>query len=188
MKNSQNTNQGVKQDLMQQIESDHCAGAPDARLILLQYGDYECPACAYAAPLTKHLTESYGAQVKFIYRHYPLTDIHPLAEQAAEAAEAAGAQGRFWEMHELLYSHSPHLKLAALWGFAERLELDMARFKAEMLDRIYLQRVQEHRQSGEILELRGTPTFFLSGKMIDVSFGLENLAKAVYAAVEVSGG
>lgn len=184
MNNSNFANQKVKQDLTKQLELDHCLGAPDAALILLEYGDYECAACANAHPLVKHLIESFGDQMKLVYRHFPINEIHPHAELAAEAAEAAGAQGSFWGMHNLLFANSSHLKLTALLSYAEQLELDMTRFKAEMQDRIYLQRVQEHRQSGDLLELRGTPTFFLNGKMIDVSFGLEHLEDAVYAAVK----
>jgi len=169
---------------MKQLQSDHCIGAPDAPVVLLEYGDYECPACANSQPLLKYLIESYGDQIKLIYRHYPLNDIHPHAELAAEAAEAAGAQGRFWDMHDLLFQHADHLKINALLHCAETLELDMVRFKAEMQDRIYLQRVQEHRRSGDLLELRATPTFFLNGKIIDVTFGLENLKEAVCSLIE----
>ena len=184
MNNSNDANQQVKQDLMKQLESDHCIGAPDAGLVLLEYGDYECTSCANAQPLVRHLIESFGNQMKLIYRHYPLTQIHPHAELAAEAAEAAGAQGRFWEMHELLFQNSAHLKMPAMLNYAEALELDLSRFEGEMKDRIYLQRIQAHRHSGDLLELKGTPAFFLNGKIIDVSFGLEHLEDAVYAAVK----
>jgi len=184
MKKSHETNERVKQDLMKQLETDHCMGAPDAPIVLLEYGDYECGASASAYPLTMHLVQSFGNRMKLIYRHYPLNDIHPHAEMAAEAAEAAGAQGRFWEMHDLLFMNSSHLKLTSLLGYAERLELDMTRFKAEMQERIYLQRSQEHRLSGELLELRATPSFFLNEKFIDVSFGLEHLEDAVIAIVK----
>ncbi|MET3108939.1 protein-disulfide isomerase [Oxalobacteraceae bacterium GrIS 2.11] len=186
MSTATHANEQVKQELTQQLESDHCIGAPDARLVLLEYGDYECPSCADAFPLTKHLVESFGDQIKFIFRHYPLTEIHPHAELAAEAAEAAGAQGRFWEMHDLLFTNSTHLKMPALISYAEQLELDMVRFQAEMQDRIYLQRVQDHRHSAELLELRSTPVFFLNHQFIDVSFNLEHLEKAVFEAVNRS--
>ena len=182
MKKSHDSNQRVRQDLMKQLESDHSIGAPEAAIVLLEYGDYECESCASAYPLTMHLIQSFGDQMKLIFRHYPLTEVHSHAEMAAEAAEAAGAQGRFWEMHDLLFRNSPHLKLTSLLGYAEQLELDMTRFKAEMQERIYLQRIQEHRLSGELLELRGTPAFFLNERFVDVSFGLEHLEDAVNMA------
>jgi len=184
MNNSIVANQHVKHELMQQLESDHWIGAKNGMLTLLEYGDYECESCASAHRLTKHLVEVFDGRVKFIYRHYPITEIHPHAALAAEAAEAAGAQGRFWEMHDVLFRNSAHLGMAALFTYAEGVELDMTRFKAEMHDRIYLQRVQEHRASGQMLALRTTPAFFLNGNPIDVTFGLEHLDDAVYTAVD----
>lgn len=184
MNHSHDSNQRVKQDLMRQLEADHCIGAPDASIILLEYGDYECESCVSAYPLTMHLIQSFGNRMKLIFRHYPLNQVHPHAEMAAEAAEAAGAQGRFWEMHDLLFRNSSHLKMTSLLDYAEQLELDMTRFKAEMQARIYLQRIQEHRQSGEVLELRSTPAFFLNERFVDVSFGLDHLEDAVNMAVE----
>jgi protein-disulfide isomerase len=121
--------------------------------------------------------------MKFIYRHYPLVEVHPNAEIAAEAAEAAAAQGKFWPMHHLLFTHSRHLHLPALRHYAEMLDLDMRRFDAEMADHIYTQRVQEHRRSGEQIGLHGSPTFFLNGATVDVSFGLDHLERAVRVAL-----
>ena len=112
-----------------------------------------------------------------------MIEVHPHAELAAEAAEAAAAQGKFWEMHHPLFTDSQHLELGALTRYAALIELDMRRFSAELGDRTYLQHVQEHRRSGEQLALRGSPTFFLDGKLIDVSFGPEHLEHAVRAAL-----
>lgn len=162
---------------------DHSTGADGAALLLLEYGDYECPACSEAEPVTRHLVDAFGSRLKFVFRHFPLVEAHPHAELAAEAAEAAAAQGKFWPMHHLLFTHSQHLGLKALTSYAEQLELDMRRFNAEMADRIYTQRVQEHRRSGEKMGLRGSPSFFLNGKAVDVSFGLEHLENAVRAAL-----
>ncbi len=186
MKNTSTPELRAKKALMQQLELDHCSGAPDAVILLLEYGDYECPSSANAQPLVRHLVETFGDQMKLIYRHYPLVAFHPHAELAAEVAEAAGAQGRFWEMHDLLFRNSNHLHPKAMEDYAERIGLDISRFKAEMQDRIYLQRVQEHRQSGDVLELRESPAFFLNGKSIDISFGLERLEEAVFSLVEKS--
>jgi protein-disulfide isomerase len=165
------------------LAADHIAGSEQARLLLLEYGDYECPACVEAEPLTRHLIEAFGKRMKFVFRHFPLVEVHPHAELAAEAAEAAAAQDKFWPMHHLLFTHSQHLTLDALTRYAEMSGLDMLRFSAEMADRIYTQRVQEHRRSGELIGLRGSPSFFLNGRLVDVSFGLEHLEHAVRAAL-----
>ena len=163
--------------------ADHSTGARHGALLLLEYGDYECPSCREAEPVTRHLIEAFGSRLRFVFRHFPLVETQPHAELAAEAAEAAAAQGKFWDMHHLLFTHSQHLELEALTRYAAQIGLDMRRFSAEMGDRIYTQRVQEHRRSGEQLALRGSPTFFLDGKLIDVSFGLEHLEHAVRAAL-----
>ncbi len=162
--------------------ADHGIGAEHAGLLLLEYGDYECPSCCDAEPVTRHLIETFGNELRFVYRHFPLVEGHPHAELAAEAAEAAAAQGKFWEMHHLLFTHSKRLEPGALTHYAELIELDMIRFKADMADRIYTQRVQEHRRTGEQLDLRASPSFFLNGDIIDVSFGLQHLEDAVRAA------
>ena len=163
--------------------ADHTAGSEHAKLLLLEYGDYECPSCVEAEPATRHLVEVFGKRMKFVFRHFPLVEVHPHAELAAEAAEAAAAQGKFWPMHHLLFTHSSHLKLGALAQYAEQIGLDMLRFSAEMADRIYTQRVQEHRRSGEQIGLRGSPSFFLNGAIVDVSFGLDRLELAVRRAL-----
>jgi len=109
--------------------------------------------------------------------------VHPHALHAAEAAESAGAQGKFWRMHDLLFDNQPHLKLHQLRGYAERLQLDMQRFAAEMDEHVYLQRVREQVQGGRESGVRSTPTFFVNGKIQDVSFGLRLLFDAVDAAL-----
>jgi protein-disulfide isomerase len=167
--------------------ADHSQGNSDAALTLVEYGDYECPACIQAEPLTQHLVETFGKRLRFVYRHYPLMEVHPHAELAAEAAEAAAAQGQFWAMHHLLFSsavlHANHLKLPALTGYAQAIGLDMHRFNGEMADRIYTQRVQEHRRAAVHSGIKTTPAFFLNGAVVDVSFGLAHLETAVQTAV-----
>ncbi len=163
--------------------ADHSTGAAQAHSVLVEYGDYECPSCAEAEPVTLHLVEAFGDRLKFVFRHFPLVEVHPHAELAAEAAEAAAAQGKFWEMHHQLFSHAHHLKPDALASYAQAIGLDMRRYNADMADRIYLQRVQEHRRAGEHLGLRSSPTFILNGKVVDVSFGLEHLEHAVRASL-----
>ena len=163
--------------------ADHTQGNASAALTLLEYGDYECPACIQAEPLTRHLVEAFGRRLRFVFRHYPLVEVHPHAALAAEAAEAAAAQGQFWAMHHLLFTQAHHLKPAALASYAESLRLDMHRFNGEMSDRIYTQRVQEHRRAAEQANIKTTPAFFLNDDAVDVSFGLENLETAILSAL-----
>ena len=164
--------------------ADHVLGDAHAKLTLLEYGDYECPACIRAEPLMRHLVEAHGGRLRLVFRHFPLMDVHPNAELAAEAAEAAAAQGQFWPMHHLLFTQAHHLAPAALAGYAQSLGLDMNRFNAEMGDRIYTQRIQEHRRAGVRSGLRATPAIFLNGQAVDVSVGFEKLEAAVLAALK----
>ena len=166
--------------------ADHVLGDENAKLMLLEYGDYECPACIQAEPLVQHLIDTHRGRLRFVFRHFPLVEVHPNAELAAEAAEAAAAQGQFWPMHHLLFAQAHRLTPAALTGYAQSLGLDMNRFNAEMGDRIYTQRIQEHRRAGEHLGLRATPAFMLNGKAVDVSFGFEKLDEAVRAALKAA--
>lgn len=161
--------------------ADHSQGDEHAALTLLEYGDYECPACIQAEPFARHLVETFGNRLRFIFRHFPQAEVHPHAEMAAEAAEAAAAQGQFWPMHHLLFTQTHHLEMPALAEYATSIGLDMRRFNGEMADRIYLQRVQEHRGAGAQMGVRATPTFFLNGVVVDVSFGFERLRAAIQA-------
>lgn len=166
--------------------ADHVMGDAHAKITLLEYGDYECPACIQVEPLMQHLVDTHRGRLRFVFRHFPLVAVHPNAELAAEAAEAAAAQGQFWPMHHLLFAQVHHLTPAALAGYAQSIGLDMNRFSAEMGDRIYTQRIQEHRRAGDHSGLRATPAFFLNGKAVDVSFGFEKLEAAVQAAMKVA--
>lgn len=163
--------------------ADHAMGPVHAPVTIVEYGDFECPNCKQAAPAVKLLLERFAGRVRFVYRHFPLEEVHPHALLAAEAAECAGGQGRFWEMHDLLFDHQDHLKLKHLHAYAERLQLDTARYTAEMDDHVYLQRVREHIESGRHSGVRSTPGFFVNGAIEDVSFGLQNLFDAAGAAV-----
>src|SRR6516165_7176279 len=111
---------------------DHVIGAPHAVATVVEYGDFECPNCKQAAPAVKLLLERFAGRVRFVFRHFPLEEVHPHALAAAEAAEAAGGQGKFWEMHDLLFENQSHLKAQHLRAYAERLGLDRARYTAEM--------------------------------------------------------
>ncbi len=166
--------------------ADHMLGDAHASLTLLEYGDYECPACIKAESLRQGLVETFGKRLRFVFRHFPWVELHPHAELAAEAAEAAAAQGKFWEMHHLLFSQPLHLALPALDAHAQSIGLDMIRFNGEMADRIYTQRVQEHRRAGERTGVRTTPSFILNGTPVDVSFGFEKLEEAIHVALHAT--
>lgn len=164
--------------------ADHMRGPEHARVTVVEYGDFECPVCRTAAPTPLLLLEKFENKIRFVYRHFPLEEAHPHALLAAEAAEAAAAQGRFWPMHDLLYHGQAHLKDKDLQRHAAEIGLDLVRYGAEMADRIYLQRVREHADGGRRSHLRATPTFFLNGEIVDVSFGMQSLHDAVAAAVQ----
>ena len=131
----------------------------------------------------KLLLERFTQRVRFVFRHFPLEDVHPHALAAAQAAECAAGQGQFWPMHDLLFANQAHLSAKDLRRYAEQLGLDLARFTAEMDDAVYLQRVREHLQSGVASGVRGTPGFFVNGRILDVSFGLRALFDSVEAAL-----
>ncbi|HEV7631820.1 MAG TPA: DsbA family protein [Steroidobacteraceae bacterium] len=164
--------------------TDHVQGPDHATTTVIEYGDFECPTCKLAAAPVKMLLDRFPQQIRFVFRHFPLEEPHPHALLAAEAAESAGAQGRFWEMHDMLFSHQAHLKLADLLRYGTELGLDVARYKNDLDDHIYLQRVREHIADGRRLHLRATPTFFVNGVLTDVSFGMGALHEAVVQAVQ----
>jgi len=163
--------------------ADHVIGPSHAAVTVVEYGDFECPNCKQAAPAVKLLLSHFADRIRFVYRHFPLEEVHPHAVHAAEAAESAAAQGKFWPMHDLLFEHQPHLHGNNLRKYAESLQLDMERYDSEMNDHVYVQRIREHLQSARDSGARATPTFFVDGKIQDVSFDLRSLFDAVEAAL-----
>jgi len=163
--------------------TDHMSGPWDASVTVVQYGDYECPTCAAVEPAVRQLLAHYGSQILFVYRHYPLEDAHPHALLAAEAAETAGAQGAFWPMHALLLAHQDRLSRRHLESYAGRIYLDLMRFRADLDDEVYRQRVREHQAGGRRSHVRATPAFFVNGVVQDVSGGMRDLFGVVAAAV-----
>ena len=142
-------------------EYDHIRGPEDAPLTLVEYGDYECPFCGRATGVVKELTARFGDDLRYVFRHLPLPDMHPHAELAAEAAEAAAAQGRFWEMHDLLFEHQDRLEMPDLIAYADELGLDVERFTDDLQEGRYAERVRTDVVSAEGSGARGTPTFFV---------------------------
>jgi protein-disulfide isomerase len=158
---------------------DHFQGSFDAPSVLVQYGDYECPDSKAAYAIVKQIQAELGHDLCFVYRHFPLVDIHPYAEPAAEAAEAAHSQGRFWEMHDTLYLYSPGLELTNIVGYAEELDLEAAQIRREVRSHLYLPRVQKDVESGIRSGVHGTPTFFINGVRYQGENDLESLLDAL---------
>jgi protein-disulfide isomerase len=144
-------------------ERDHVRGPETAPLTLVEYGDYECPFCAAAHPEVSEVIAVLGDELRFAFRHFPLAQIHPHAQQAAEAAEAAGHQSRFWEMHDLLFANQHRLGLQDLLAYAEALRLDLTRFALELQTHVHAPRVREDFIGGVRSGVNGTPTFFVNG-------------------------
>jgi protein-disulfide isomerase len=167
-------------------DRDHVRGPADAVAELVEYGDYECPFCGAAYPIVESLLADAGDSIRFAYRHFPLTTVHPHAERAAEAAEAAGAQGKFWPMHGLLFTNQHRLRDRDLLGYAQSLDLDVDRFAREMETRVHLDRVREDLMSGVRSGVNGTPTFFTNGIRHDGSYDARSLARALGLGVRTS--
>jgi protein-disulfide isomerase len=163
--------------------ADHSLGPSHAPITLVEYGDFECPNCKQAAPAVKLLLKRFTGRVRLIWRHFPLEEVHPHALQAALASEVAAGQGKFWPMHDLLFDNQQHLKVPQLRGYAERLELNIVRYDADMADTVYLQRVREDIEGGAKSGVRATPSFFLNGVIADVSGGMQRLFDAAEAAL-----
>jgi len=161
-------------------ERDHVRGPQDAAVTVVEYGDFQCPYCGRAEPAVRAILGD--TDVRFIWRHLPLTDVHPDAELAAQAAEAAGAQGRFWEMHDLLLAHQDHLRKPDLLAYAEQLGLDVPRFHKELYSHAHLARVGQDVESADISGVSGTPTFFVNGRRQYGAFDAASLTSAVAAA------
>jgi protein-disulfide isomerase len=160
-------------------DRDHIQGPADAPVTLLEYGDYECPFCGAAYPIIKEVQSRMGDRLRFVFRNFPISTSHPHAEQAAEAAEAAAAQGRFWEMHDLLYEHQKHLDEADLHRYAEQLGLDVGSFDEDSAAHVHAERVREDFMSGVRSGVNGTPTFYINGARHDGGYDLESLLAAL---------
>jgi protein-disulfide isomerase len=166
-------------------ERDHSQGPATAAVTLVQYGDYECPYTRQSTTIVRAIQQQLGdqLQLRFVYRNFPLTEIHPHALHAAFAAEAAAAQGKFWEMHDYIFHHQHTLEDSDLEQFAEAVGLDMQQFARDMAERPSISRIEEDLQSGIRSGVRGTPTFFINGVLYRGSWEQE----ALLAALEEAG-
>jgi protein-disulfide isomerase len=162
-------------------DSDHIRGPADSPVTLVEYGDLECPYCGQAEPVVRALLREF-ADITYVWRHLPLDDVHPHARLAAEAAEAAGAQDRFWEMHDLMLDHQDALRLTDMMRYAGQLGLDVDRFRRDIDKRVYAPRVDRDVDSAALSGVTGTPTFFVNGRRHHGAFDLASLSTAVKAA------
>ena len=164
-------------------EADHHSGPDDAPVTLVEYGDFECPSCGAAYPNVESVRKKMGARLRFVFRHFPLTQMHPHAMHAAEVAEAAGTQGKFWQMHGMLFEHQDALEDADLVRYAKALHLDDKRFASELASDAYVKAIRQSIGSGIRSGVNGTPTFFINGVRYDGSWEASDLLAALEAAV-----
>jgi Na+:H+ antiporter, NhaA family len=160
-------------------EGDHVLGHATAPVTLVEYGDYECPFCGAAQASVQEVLRSGGDSIRFAFRHFPLSEVHPHARLAAEAAEAAAAQGRFWQMHEVLFANQQALMPTDLLTYAAAIGLDMGQFAADLEGHRYASVVREHFLSGLRSGVNGTPTFFVNGFRHNGAYDAESLLNAV---------
>lgn len=174
-------------DAVEVMAGDHVRGAQDAQLVVIEYGDFQCPYCARARPILAELQERHAPRMALVYRHLPLEHLHPLAGLAAEAAEAAAAQGRFWEMHDALFERQQQLDAAALPALARMAGLDVERFIDELDNRRHRDKVRAHAEQAGRLGAEQTPTFFFNGERYRGDSDRESLTAAIEEALGRSG-
>jgi protein-disulfide isomerase len=162
-------------------ERDHIQGAPDAKVTLVEFGDYQCPYCGEAYGIIKRVQEKYKENLRFVFRNFPLTEIHPHAEVGAEIAEAAAEQGKFWEMHDFLYEHQTYLSRVEFFlEYAEKsLGLDAKRMGEEIAKHQYLPRIREDFSTGVRSGVNGTPTFFINDLRHNGDYQFETFVAAI---------
>ena len=172
--------------LVQPISAhDHAEGPADAPWTLVEYGDYQCPYCGAAYPVVKRLQKTLGKKLRFVFRNFPLTQAHPYALIAAEAAEAAALQGKFWEMHDFLFEQQTLLKPEVIPSWAKRIGLNIEQFETDIKHGGVEKRIKEDRQSGIRSGVNGTPTFYINGKRYDGSPTYNSLLAALESASEL---
>jgi protein-disulfide isomerase len=160
-------------------ERDHVEGPEDAPLELVMYGDFQCPFCNAAQPILRRVRDRLEGRLRFAFRHFPLQEIHPDAQRAAEASEAAAAQDAFWAMHDALYAARGVLGLDAVLDAARSVGLDVERVRAELADGVHTARVEEDIRSGRAVGVSGTPAFFVNGVRHDGGYDAQSLIAAL---------
>jgi protein-disulfide isomerase len=163
--------------------SDHVQGDAGAACTLVEYGDYECPHCGHAYPIVKQIQKHLGKRLRFVFRNFPLNESHPHAESAAETAEFAGAHGKFWDMHDLLFENQDRLSGELYLGLAQELELAPTELRLALEEGKYRTRVHSDFTGGVRSGVNGTPTFFINGQRHDGPFEYEDLLEAIEEAL-----
>ena len=162
-------------------DRDHIEGRASARLTLVEFGDYQCPYCGAAYPVVKQLQRDLGSKLRFVFRNFPLTQAHPYAMVAAEAAEAAALQGKFWEMHDIIYENQDQLEPSILPLWAQQLRLNVNEFGRAIKEGLVTERIKDDRKSGTHSGVNGTPCFFINGVRFDGAADYEQLREALEA-------
>ncbi len=165
-------------------KQDHIQGKPDAPVVLVEYGDFQCPHCGAAYPMIKEIEHHFKDRMAFVFRHFPLSELHPYAQTAAVASEAAANQGKFWQMHGLIFENQADLRIPMLLELAESLNLNMKSFQKDFKDPGLFKKVQENFESGMISGVNGTPSFFINGQKYDGPYELQSLSKELELAME----
>ena len=168
-------------------ERDHAIGPPTAPITLLEYGDYECSSCLNAVPVVRDVRQILGGRLRFVFRHFPQSSIHPHASAAAEAAEAAGDQGKFWDMHEAIFRHQKELGEIDLSHLALTLGLEIYRFEASRTREKHRRRISDDYEGGVRSGVTKTPTFFINGRKYDGPVEAGSIVAAACAAVSARG-
>ena len=167
---------------------DHIEGPPDAPIVLVEYGDYQCPYCGAAYPIVKRIQTHLGDKLRFVFRNFPITNSHPQAQWAAETAEAAAAQGKFWEMHDYLYENQASLGDESFFEkFEKKIKLDTAKLRRDVAQHVDSARIQEDYMSGIRSGVNGTPTFFINDLRYDGYPEFGPLTAALKEAEKASG-
>ncbi|HTQ29369.1 MAG TPA: thioredoxin domain-containing protein [Puia sp.] len=160
-------------------KNDHTQGPASAPLTLVEYGDYQCPHCGAAYPILKRIEHEYAGRLRFVFRNFPLSNVHEFALPAALAAEAAGKQQRFWEMHDLLFQHQDELSRMAIQEFAMVLRLNIPVFKMDLQDKALEEKIESDFESGVRSGVNGTPSFFINGTKYNGAYDQRSLSKAI---------
>lgn len=160
-------------------ERDHLRGSPDAPVVLVEYGDFECPYCGAAYAVLRKLEKDLADTLAVVFRQFPLVSVHSHAQLAAEASEAAGAQGKFWRMHDVLFEHQDALAPAELVKYATALHLDLKRFAGDLSRHVFLAKIEDDMAGGLQSGVKGTPTFFINGVLHQGAFDEASLRAAI---------
>ncbi|HEX2124814.1 MAG TPA: thioredoxin domain-containing protein [Nitrososphaeraceae archaeon] len=174
--NNQTERNSKKLTVPVNIGTDHIRGSINAPLTIVQYGDYECPYTGMAYPIIKRILKRFDGQVYFVFRNFPLRDIHPHAQHAAEAAEAAAAQDKFWQMHDYLFEHQKALDDPHLLEYAQKVGLDINKFEKEVGGHVHTSLINKSLESGIDSGVAGTPTFFINGERYEDSWDFDTLS------------